>query len=112
MPMSDAATPEAWQNVANARHHALFGRGRRGEDLDGGAPAAVLERKVGEGAADIDGQPSRRHPVLGLMGRAGSEPAQAGRGKLRSAPHCEERSDAAISVAVANLTEIASLRSQ
>ncbi len=66
MPMSPAATPDGLQDVAHARHHALLGRRRRGQDLDRGAPAVMLEREIGEGAADIDGKSSRRHQSPGL----------------------------------------------
>ena len=72
------------EDVAHARHHALFRRGWRGQHLGREAPAVVLERKVGEGAADVDGKSSRRHPVLGTMGRTGSEPVRPRGGKDRS----------------------------
>ena len=69
------------QDVADTGHHALLGSSRRRQDLDREAPAVMLERKIGERAADIDGQPSGRHQVLGSIDEGGSEPVRPGRGK-------------------------------
>ena len=46
------------QNGAHAFHHPLFGCGRGGQNLDGGALARIFDREVGESAADIDGEAS------------------------------------------------------
>ena len=57
------------QDFVHAHHDAQLGCRRCGQDLDGGPRAVMLECKVGEGAADIDGKSSGRHQVLRLVER-------------------------------------------
>ena len=44
------------QDGAHALHHALLRRMRGGQDLERRAPAGMLQREVGKGAANIDGE--------------------------------------------------------
>ncbi len=44
------------EDLLDAGQHALFGRARRGQHLHAFALAVPFQRKIGEGAADIDGE--------------------------------------------------------
>ena len=83
MPISAAAHLRRCQDRAHAVQHALLRRRLGGQDLDGGASARMLQREVGERAADIDGETGSLHQVPGwLVGcRQSNKPARRWQGR-------------------------------
>ena len=59
--MSAGAQPGFAQDRGHPFQHAALGLGRGGQHLGGGPAAPMLEREVGEGAADIDGEARALH---------------------------------------------------
>ena len=64
----------ARQDCGHALLDALLRRRGRGENLGGGEPPRVLERHVGEGAADVDGYAGTLHQVLALLSYVRTSP--------------------------------------
>jgi hypothetical protein len=74
-----------FQDLQGGCHEALGRVGRRRQDLLRGAQAALLYHRVGEGAADIDGQ-SARVGCVGHCGEAYGAKRRQGKFIMRPAP--------------------------
>ena len=74
MDMSLGLQARARQDCGHALLDALLRRRGRGENLGGGEPPRVLQRHVGEGAADVDGYAGTLHQVLALLSYVRTSP--------------------------------------